>query len=766
MLPSASGKWGAIPPGGMSYDRWLQCGERHLSSQETSFPCPAGTGIPVSKCCRDLGRKLTEVARALSGGQYHAARNLAVALNGKYPSRACVMYLLWRAHEMCGEEAEASRYRETLAAMEPRWPAVFWAQMVSQVRKEDLPRALLAYVDLCEKLPDSPRGSLAGLFSHALAGLASRSLDVFEVAWILRSAAELLVPEARQKLHQILERNGHLLAVGPGGLLRPRKVGRALPQWLRPLPQLVRQGRLITALETGHRWRRENPADFAAWWNTLALQLWLWRPEEARQTLEEMASAGFSDEEQGEAWAAFFCYVGPWLEQLKTQPTWQMEISPEALETLAGHPAVDILAPQGVPASQLKNLQFALLGWFEPIPGLEPADAAVRAEAWKAAGLVRRRQEGDLEVLWTGLESEDRLKQFLRGTLRAEPSAWRHIDPMQRPRELAQICEVLAGRLIPVSLRGPWQAEDQTTAACVLRRGIIRYVETSFLSSPRPELDSKTPLEAAADPQLRARLIGLLLSLLGEYPSLFPVLHAVRERLNLGSPQLIDARALHPRRVPFVALLRVDPATVNGRFFSYLVRQGKSALHQLAVMVLWRFVAGNPRLRHLLSDSEELQLARKRLLLTNSVQEAEEILRLISEPKEVKCDGLPAAELLRLAFFGLWGSREEFAERFWQLRGRYWSNPTVRTELLLTLAELGFLRPPGILLEWLRRGSAAKGAWAQGHGCSDSRQPATTGSPLEELAAKPGADPSIKSPSPEPSSKEGRPKLWLPGDPL
>lgn len=734
-----------------------------MSLPETKTLCPAGLSTPVAKCCPDLGRKLADILRALNGRQFHAARNLATALYTKYPDRPCLLLLLWLAHERCGEKAKARQVCETLAGKEPRWPAVFWARMAAAIYQRNLLEGLLAYVDLRENFPQAALPEFAGELGESLVGLARRCPSPWMATWLLRSASPLLSTDHRQYLEGIIRPDVDVLLVGPGRLLRPQPGGR-VPRPVGSIRQLVKEGRLASALKICERWRRKKPGDFPAWWNTLALQLWLGRDEDARQTLDEMPQAGLSEAQQAEAWAAYFSYLRPWYRRAAESPVWSLKLPWETFTALGREAAVKLLIPPRPRKEEDELSYFAVYQWCEPMGEVGSPEPILRVDFVRAVGCAYFRSGQEAEMLWSTPEEGERLCRFLHDTTGIQPQP---VPPDQlgdRIRDLEIVWTLVGSK--PLRLFFQWHIDRHSPLAARTARSLIAgYIENTFPSTPLAELDGKTPAEAVADPQLRPRVLGLLWLLVGEYPGVLGVVEKMRERLGIAKPEAVDARTAHPRALPPIALLRVDPASVTAEFLARLPGPIKYFRSYFGVWTLWRLIAGHPELRKHLAEPAFVRLATRRLLIADSVDEAQEVLRFVEETAPAASSDFPTTELVRFAYTALWRNPQDTAAEFWDLRAKYWSDPHVMPHFVEVLRELRLLSPEGLLVEWLRTrpegatSASLAGASAGGEASTDANLSGQTPTAL-------GGESPLVLPSHPETGGEGERKLWVPGEPL
>lgn len=702
---------------------------------------------------------MQEIFRAVLGGQNHAARNLALALDRKHPGRACLRYLLWLTSHNCGLVEEAVRYREQLAGMEARWPAVFWARLIQAGEKRDFFGLIRCYVGFREAFPAFPNDRVPLFITQALArGLAAEN-EPENAVIILKIAASLFQPAERNQIRALAQSRLGRSPIGPCYLLRPESLQAVHPE-VRELPKLVREARLTAALEVCRRWREQNPKSFAAWWNSIILQLWLGRELPAQKMLEDMQEAGFSDEDVAAVWAAYFVLFRPWLESGKKQSAWKVSLSAAGWQGFVSSRFVRFIPPVRRRREGDGWREVVVFTWADPT-SVPPGQSAFERPVLRVVpGLALVAPDGTAELCWVPDAGGERFRQWLEDAF--------GVAPVSVGAEIwGDAARELFGSPLPVRA-DPRGSVDFRERFRSFARAIQDHVLGEFLSTPRAELAGKSPQEAAADPRLRPRLLGFLFCLLGEYPHLFAAVDTLRRSLGLESGELIDLRNRPLESLPAVAFMRIDPQTITEKGLRWLWEKAKSVRGGTwALRALCRVFMNRPELMKNFPAGHVFGSFRLAIMEAGGPEEGESYLRCVEESTPPPHWDMPVAELLRLTYRGIWGKEDEFAQIFWEIRRKYWANNAVRAFVTNFLRNFGILEGGQMLPESLRRRASVgsqdqTGPGGEGEPSAPSSPPQTSALILPDQAAGESPD----SPAGESSSSgQSAGTLWLPGDP-
>jgi hypothetical protein len=234
-----------------------------------------------------------------------------------------------------------------------------------------------------------------------------------------------------------------------------------------------------------------------------------------------------------------------------------------------------------------------------------------------------------------------------------------------------------------------------------------RKLEQEFLSLPRPDLDGKTLREAAKDADLRPRVLGLLLFLEITEPRFRKVVASFRQQLGFGEPPAIDPRQMDVRCLPPVAFRRVDARYLTASQLAWVRQRYPFAKSFLGQQLQWNALRHQPELAKELPARDVLRSAIHLIFMSCDKEESG---RIAQEARELTAPpdwDLPVAELVELHHLGFWGTPEEFAKLFWEIRNRYWQHGEVRAIVTAFLETLELVDDSGVLVEWLREKGGA-----------------------------------------------------------
>ncbi|MCS7238892.1 MAG: hypothetical protein NZ899_11585 [Thermoguttaceae bacterium] len=727
-----------------------------MSGPPSSVQCPAGKDLPVAQCCRDLAKQIQDLIRAYDGGQAHAAKNLAASLEKRFPGRACLRYLLWAASYEAGLQEEATRYRELLSEMEPRWPAVFWARMVKAADAGNFFDLVRAYVHLRETFSALPQDQMPSWIIWAVTEAVAREPEVGRILAFLKMAPGL-ARATEQYLRGAVRSAPNALAANAQVPLAPQRP-KAVDGRVRKLPSLIASGSLLTALEVCQAWREKNPKDFSAWWNVVMLQLWLGRVGEAENTLRQMQEAGFSEEDLAEVWSAYFAFVRPWVETALKKPVWSARLSAANWAAFRQSPFVVIRGFLGSRLLAQEPVRVVAFAWWEGAAGGDISSAAEAPCRHIVDGFGFIASDGSAEIRWLQDPAGERLREWVRQAFGVEafPAATDDVRSLWRERFQS-----------PLPVRtDPRPTIDSRQRASQFFDDLHAYLTGEFLRTPREELAGKTPQEAAGDLLLRPRLLGFLLCLMSEYFGIESTVTSLRRQVGMEPRDLINIRKRPVRSLPAIAFRRIDPQTVKEKDVRYLLKaSGSLRGGLLALQALCRIFCFNPAIRGCFSPPDVYFSFRAALLNRLSYQEAQDLLRHVEEEASRQNWQLPISDLLWLWYFAKWGSREEFAKLFWEIRRKYWAQAEVRRFVTDILSRAGILGRNRELPEWLRAAAPVT-----------PEAPTDKTQPVEEevLAAQSGAEgsstqpedarlilPEVPSETP-PEESQLKSPLWLP----
>jgi tetratricopeptide (TPR) repeat protein len=695
-----------------------------------------------------LARSLADVFRAIAGKQYHSARNLLVSLDSKHPNRACVLAQMWLVAAAANRpREEAHALKERLANLPPRWPVVYFARMSLACEAEDFWQAWRHYVECRERFPQVSYGQLPALVSGDLLGLLDLNVRTEIIPLLLSAARDLFSEKLQRLLRLYLEVKPDVALAVPS---RPLWPGRraSTPPAVRDVPALVRAGRLFSALQICQQWRRQSPAELAAWWNTLTFLLWLGKFEEAKALLLEMQQAGFEEEDVAEAWAAYFGLAQPWLQARKEIPLLRQRFAQqELLQRLLAHPAIQlrVVPPPSDQPDQPPRISaiYLLSGESYPLVG----EDAAALPYYLAVAVVERVTPEGVEILWHPVAPSAQVVARLQEvtgqpveSVSMEKLSWGWLT--HYPHLLA----------VPLADQNgvPRYRLKQTRA-----RADAEHLLGPFVDLPRPELDGKTLAEAAQQAQLRPRLCGLLLWIEADRPELTPAVLQLRERLGLGAPPLVDPRRRDLRTLPMASLRRLDPQRLLPGEMKWLV--ARWPFHHTAAghRLFWTVYCQRPDLR---SEVDIKTLWASVTTLVRWASSGEQAFQVVQQLRDVgDPEGrwpAPLDELLELQRLVYWGQRHEVARQFWRIRDSFWANPTVRETVRFLLQELELVDRDGLLPDWLRQPGATPVVEAAP---SSEQLPAAVVQPTapeSQLWLPPSAD----------ETPGQGPKLWVPGE--
>jgi len=708
--------------------------------------CPAGQPHPIQQCCRDLVRPLGDVFRAMEGRQFHNAKNLLVSLAAKYPDRPCILRLLWQVNEHCNLSTEAVHACHKLAELPPKWPAVFWARIASAARRSSFSEAWGSYVQMRELFPQLPLKDMPQNLWDELMQSMHWNLRASRVSAVATAARGCFPRQAQEPLRIMVTLLANHLNIAPCRLLWPGRGAEALGH-LQQVPALVRQGRLETALRICNHWRGSHPDQLPAAWNCLILLLWLERFSDAFQLLREMQQVGFPLEDVAEAWAAYFAAARPWVEARKNLPLLRVQLSLDQFRELLSRP--EIYYDEGSYGDSHEPLELKLQEVFllAPAPNTEREEVG-RVFVVKAAAYLERTPTGSVRLIWHAAEPWESVRQHLGDILRIEPEVFE--DPSLAVRGERAFPNFYP-RLVVRAPDLPGCEQQRLEVAYLSRR-----LENEFPFTPRPELDGKTPLDAAKDEDLRPRVLGLVLCL-AEDPRLEKVISTLRQRLGFEEPPVIDPRQRDVRCLPPIALRRVDVRYLTPGQVAWLRERFPFLRSTVGQRLVWSVVRHRPELREEFSASQVLRLAIHLIMSCCDKEAARQIVeeaRALGNPSHWD---LPIAELVEFYYLAFVGYRDDFATLFWQLRDKYWNDRKVRGVIYDLLKGLGLIHPQGTLPEWLREKGGVVSRVSRDEGLAGPLPASPTGAAGESAGL--WLPPHVRDPEAE------KRRLWLPGQP-
>lgn len=538
-------------------------------------PCPGGIGKKIKFCCPDLVHELDKLQRMIDGEQRVAGLDYVTKLDAKYPGRACLLSARATLEAMLGNREQSAATLATFREKHPDNPIALAELAVLQATGENpleaigtLQRALAVCGD---EMPEALYEAYGGV-AHELATaghyVPAMALFSFQAAVSQgqdKQALEIWAAFDGDPDIPILLKHPFAMVPPPPNAPWRYEFELAFGRGARGFWQIAAEKFAALAPIAG-----QSPE---LWQNLARLREWMGDYAGAIEALRKYAALDVPLDDAVEAEA----------EALILQPQLRANApseSPTPVDDLMVTMAVvdqSAIEERFAADKQLERMPIDASAWAQSLGNQtdEPPPRSVYSVIDRplpsAEGLTREQVPITLGVVLLFGRQTDRPERLELMVLRSDLAAM--IAQLRRigGEAIGDVIEekVLGQRLARESgLNWHWRFPRETPIE--KRHELIRAESRHRLleiwpDTPLSELDGQTPRQAAANPSLRRRVSGLLLTMelaerAGADPKMFDDL---RQRLGLPIPESIDPGAVDLKRLPRVRLDRLIPASLS-----------------------------------------------------------------------------------------------------------------------------------------------------------------------------------------------------------
>lgn len=524
-------------------------------------PCPGGTGKKLKFCCSDLVHDLDKLVRTMDAGQRSASLEQVRVLDKKHPGRACLQ-ALQVAIELSEGDLEAGRESiEKFVATHPENPVAL-ANKAMLAAKIDLKEGLRwiekALLAADQSVPQAVYDSIGGL-----AQLAEARRELLTESGLLRLRVSLSGGKDREAIVELLkfESRGDV----PIFL-------KAIHRFAAPLDTDPNKAALDDALRDAQH----------GYWNRAILKF---------ESLSEAAA------DSDVVWMNLAILYGYTAEHDKCAAALRkaadLTASPQDaldFEVLAQH----LTAADDYGLCDEVALEFELDGDDAAQEKLAAARRLTRTEFdprdWTEAGELPPRlayavldrpmpsAEGELslsqipieigEVLLYGKQTDRAARLALSASRDDLPAVERLLGELLGGGLKRLGDEQVVGRVTQVAnaFRVKYRFPDQLPLEERVRlaaEALRMSVDERLPKAPLPMFGGRTLELAASEPQYRRKVSALLLQIEMELPQDRAAIRALRSRLGVPEPELIDGADLNLERLSAPQLARLNVGTLN-----------------------------------------------------------------------------------------------------------------------------------------------------------------------------------------------------------
>jgi tetratricopeptide (TPR) repeat protein len=522
--------------------------------------CPCGSGKKIKFCCRDLAGEIGKIERMMEAGQRQACLEHIELLERKYPNRT---YLLARKAELqreLGREADADGTLKSLLEQERENPVALAESALLALTKEGEDSVPTAIDYLQRAVEVSPRDPWPEKVREALAAVAD---ECFAANYLPACLAHTVLflqadPDNEGAVNAISQFAASAQVPLPFKEMRPfHKCPQDVP-WrdhFNDALSLADRGYWLLAEERLTELEEQGQSVPALWHNLALLRMWLAKEEEAIAALQKLSTLDVPPDDAAEAAAlALQLDASPILERVEvsrlTYPVRDMERIITTTRTdrrcvdqpmrlahtqdqappRSTHLVLDRPAPES--ATELTPETVPIVSGYLFVYGKE-TDREARLEIH----LARDERYETNKALLAEIFGD------AVGPPEESVDGEKSISPLWEPEDI----------WLP-----PTMPSDERYDLRLQRQR--RYCFENWPSRPLKFLDGKTPQQAAHDPQLRVRVLGLLLFLevnsQREKTTEFDF-DGLRRQLGLPVPAAIEGQDLDVSDVPLTRLARV-----------------------------------------------------------------------------------------------------------------------------------------------------------------------------------------------------------------
>ena len=684
-------------------------------------PCPCGSGKKLKFCCADLRGEIEKVQRMVEGEQFNGALEHLTALLAKYPGRETLLALRAGIETQLGRYDDAEKTVTELLEKSPR-NAIGNAERAiltsfQDGESRDALDALMRALEFTgEQLPQrvyEAMGAVAGALLHEGHFLGARELLARQAA-----LAQGDDPRPITLLRRIL--SSPQVPIPLKAELQPRECKRDVA-WKERFDSAFQNlvlGVWDQAESTLVELSQEFPAEPEIWHNLACVRCWRGDRSGAVQALRGLAALDLPQEDAVDALAlAELLAEDDDNDKIEIRKNSYVILEREQLDaTLTAEPRIAEVPldpsqfdPEDGPAPRASY-------WVLDQAPPEPRDDLTIEDIPNAIAQLylygrETDREARLEMFAAAngeLESAEELLKQISGT------AWAD-NPVSEVEDRASRSIVAMGWtwLMPRGIKKQQASELRAEK----RRRMVSDVWTSL---SLPALDGKTPTEAAADPNLRLRVLAAIqnMELTAKRDPLPPDFNALREQLGLPAAGLVDPTGFEESLTPSVRLARLDTEKPTPeelfRFFTAatLLSFSEAVLHLGQAFFDRDVFADQPN-----ADANRAAICGEMSRAASNPDQAREYLKRAGEYARAAGESPARWDLEEMDLFLREGYPDEAQRKFNEMQADYQHDEQVMSQLMELLIARGVVSPdefedaPGMAPT---AASAQQGIWTPG----------------------------------------------------
>lgn len=526
---------------------------------EAYSPCPCGSGKKFKWCCQPIHVEIDRALRQDEEGQHDAALRLMQEVVEKHPTNpeafGRLAQLLYNNDRV--EEAEAAL--DKAFGINPSYPFGFLLRGMFRAQEGEIPGALLLFRKAAEVYDPEARDILADVYARIgqyelqmnrpVAARAALKISLrFRAQENLRDYFDELFKEGGNSPFPASARKEYSFK-SPSARSSPDR----LASWERALTRAA-TGKLVDVLLAFEQLTQEYPEDSSAWYNLTLARAWLGDNVRALQALEQYVQLQTDEKHAAGAWAlGEVLRLGHGMEE-QTDYLQYMVVYPirdpnrffQGLEEWGRRERLT-----GVTANEEQGVLQGIV--VEKGTALTPEAQARLLPRFVAYLMVA---QGALRLSGVNEEAVQRMGQEI-----AALCAGALQDPPYRGKGMSRFSDVWAAALV-----FPIGATDQQEAESRVREEVKKYFEDTWVGQPRRSLDGRTPEDAATDPLLRKKVLGVIqfIEECGNVGTLQPYsFDDLRRRLGLIEGGAVPAAAAAAPARDLAALSAEELAALN-----------------------------------------------------------------------------------------------------------------------------------------------------------------------------------------------------------
>ncbi|HLN29083.1 MAG TPA: tetratricopeptide repeat protein [Gemmataceae bacterium] len=463
-------------------------------------PCPCGSGKKFKWCCQPIHVEIDKAFRQDAEGQHEAALRVMDEVTSLHPTNPEAWgrkaQLLYQNNKV--DEAEAALQKAFEA--NPSYPFGHLLRGLFRQEEGEINGALLLFRKAAEVYDPEAKDTLAQVYSLIAEAELKLNRPLAAHAALKISARLRPSEEVQQGLEAIYGEKSRLPAVARHEytfLSAPKTAAGDRGELDRALAEAA-TGKLGDAAKAFDRLTSARPDDAAAWYNLGLARAWLGDNAKAVEAFDRYVSLEPDEGRAAKAWAlAEVLRFGQGMEDqsdiVEHSVAFEIQDPQRLFDMLQEWQRERRLA--GVQVREEEGMISGVV--LDQRTGLVTAGAGPSQPAKIGAYLLIL---GNLLMLRSSnSESLDRARRSL------QESAGPSLSPGRPHRGPSSFGEVLADALvIPVGVTDQAEAERQ------VRDHVQRYFEDTWIHRPLRSLSGTAPIDAAGQPTLRKKLLGVV----------------------------------------------------------------------------------------------------------------------------------------------------------------------------------------------------------------------------------------------------------------